>query len=382
MVTVVKKGEFFTYKATPSRKPSASEVILLKWATKNDNGKVKELTGVSSHNQLSKEGKIIIGIAINEDCEKAKVYAYFKKASEKVSVEVKIKNPLPVYIDRFKIKGLDRQGKNIADDLCYGVGVTNQYPSRYTIADIESKGMWIKGEIRDKTNDELWTGFIRMVKSLFSVGELETVALDMVEQFKQSHGNEYSNSILTKHVKAHPSTQRFCLSIEDEIADRLNKSKGDISNIEDAIIHFTDNEIGKFGKRGWGHPQFSALKDTFYGGLTICMNDTWSYEIKLIKYKKVDDGNYEATYKVALYDHFGLDMPDIEKKYYYLPGFRYWFILQHIRGFKPFITKVEFEKTFKESISVGKTQREKKRREAKEKEDRLNNIGRKKPGEI
>ena len=90
LVTIVNKGEFFTYKATPSRKPTASEVILLKWATKNDNGKVKELTGVSSHNQLSKEGKIIIGIAINQECEKAKIYAYFKKPISSVSIEVKL----------------------------------------------------------------------------------------------------------------------------------------------------------------------------------------------------------------------------------------------------------------------------------------------------
>lgn len=370
-----KEGLKYWFKATFNRSASKSEYGKLAWLHKINGIPIPWIVDYSLLNGNTQT------IQVKIPCYNMRVYAYFKSPTDKVSVEVKINNPLPVYIDRFKIKGLDRQGKNMADDLCYGVGVSNQYPARYTIKDIESKGIWIKGEIRDKTNDELWIGFKRMVKDLFSVGELETVALDMIEKFKRSEGGEYTNSILTKYVQNHPSTTRFCLSIEDEIAERLNKYKG-TTNIEDAQIHFTDNESGKFGKRSWGHPQFSTLKDTFYGGLTICMNDTWAYEIKLIKFNKFDNGNYEATYKIALYDHFGLDMPDIEKKYYYLMGFRYWFILQHIRGFKPFVTKVEFEKTFKENISIGKTQRENIRRLEKEREDRLRNMGRKRPGEI
>jgi hypothetical protein len=73
------------------------------------------------------------------------------------------------------------------------------------------------------------------------------------------------------------------------------------------------------------------------------------------------DNNYEATYEITLWDHFGLDLNDI-RKFNFWAGFRAWFILQHLRGYKPFITKVQFEKTFTGNINEGKTERENKRK--------------------
>ena len=46
-------------------------------------------------------------------------------------------------------------------------------------------------------------------------------------------------------------------------------------------------------------------------------------------------------------DHFGLDSLDMEKFYSYGSGFRAWFVLQHLFGYKPFLTKIQFEKQFK-----------------------------------
>ena len=89
LVKIVKMGVYYTYKASLNREPKPEEIKMLRWATKNDDGKINELTGVSAHNGL-KEKKILIGIAVNEDCEKARIYAYYKKVSEKVSVEVNI----------------------------------------------------------------------------------------------------------------------------------------------------------------------------------------------------------------------------------------------------------------------------------------------------
>ena len=86
LVKVVKKGVFYTYKATPSRKPDEAEIKLLKWAVKNDDkGKIIDVTGVASYNQLVKD-KITIRVAINADCEKARIYAYYKKATDSMSV--------------------------------------------------------------------------------------------------------------------------------------------------------------------------------------------------------------------------------------------------------------------------------------------------------
>ena len=59
-----------------------------------------------------------------------------------------------------------------------------------------------------------------------------------------------------------------------------------------------------------------------------------------------------------------------------------WFILQHLRGYKPFINKISFERSFRENFSIGKDHREEEREKKKKEEERLKQIGRKKIGEL
>lgn len=99
------------------------------------------------------------------------------------------------------------------------------------------------------------------------------------------------------------------------------------------------------------------------GGLTFIMNDVWSYTAELTEYQTTKAGNvtfYSGKYRVTLYDHFGLDRPDVEKKFVYLAGFRSWFVLQHLTTFacKPFITKVVVEYPFSGNTTMGKTKAE------------------------
>ena len=54
-----------------------------------------------------------------------------------------------------------------------------------------------------------------------------------------------------------------------------------------------------------------------------------------------------------------------------------WFILQHLRGYKPFINKISFERSFRENFSIGKDHREEER-EKKEKRRRKIETNRKK----
>ncbi len=67
--------------------------------------------------------------------------------------------------------------------------------------------------------------------------------------------------------------------------------------------------------------------------------------------------NFTAKYTVTLWDHFGLDMPNVQKKLGALAEFRAWFVLQHLHGYRPFITKIEFEKEFTGSVSASTVQR-------------------------
>ena len=57
---------------------------------------------------------------------------------------------------------------------------------------------------------------------------------------------------------------------------------------------------------------------------------------------------YTCKLHYVFYDHFGLDVPDVET-YGYLEGFIAWFVLQHYTeyngAYKPFITMMEFDQT-------------------------------------
>lgn len=98
LVKYIKANVFYTYKATPSRKPTDFELNLLKWAVKNDDKKLDKLSGVASLNQLASDGTIILNIKVTGS-EKTKIYAYFNYPSKTVNLLCDIENKYPkVYI--------------------------------------------------------------------------------------------------------------------------------------------------------------------------------------------------------------------------------------------------------------------------------------------
>jgi hypothetical protein len=91
---------------------------------------------------------------------------------------------------------------------------------------------------------------------------------------------------------------------------------------------------------GIDNPKFSDKMS----GLGITINDVWAYQVYITKYK-TNGNNFEMNLKYIYYDHFGLDYPDIQK--FNKDIFYSWFVLQHFRGFRPFITKIDIVGEFK-----------------------------------
>lgn len=308
----------------------------IKWGYTVDAGKLVYITSKALIDK--KANQIVLKWKVPKvEGGKIAVYAWLKQRSEEVKVEFNIVR-FPFYFDRYKFKGLNTEMTQIANDLCYGDGVSKTDHFKYTVEEIANLGTLMKDYTMTSSTKSLWNDLTNMITNFFSVGELEAVALLMVDKFKKNSGEEFSNLILTKKVSQHFSTQEFCKNIEKGILERLKKAKGEVEFL-------FDNEKYKNSNR-FGRPQFSTLKDKFAGGLTICINDTWAYEVLITNCKIIENNNYAITYKIILYDHFGLDYPDLKDKIYYdLAGFRAWFVLQHLKSYKPFITKVEIEKS-------------------------------------
>ncbi|SNR31445.1 hypothetical protein [Flavobacterium sp. ov086] len=83
-------GRSYLFKATPTRKPSKTELPLLKWAMKLDEGQKEIISGTAPFNKLDGE-KIVIPLILKQDFEKAKVYAFYQKADDGVSIELSLK---------------------------------------------------------------------------------------------------------------------------------------------------------------------------------------------------------------------------------------------------------------------------------------------------
>jgi uncharacterized protein (TIGR03034 family) len=179
--------------------------------------------------------------------------------------------------------------------------------------------------------------FELMAKSLFAQGGLEGNIQRMIDKFRRSEGGTYSNPVLDQAVKNNPATHIFQKDLEYQLHAVIKGYRGDISRIsvkDDISIK---------------HKLFFQSPRDILGGLTIATNDIWAWTVDVVEYK-FDGLAYSGTYCLTLYDHFGLDEPDVDysKKYAYLAGFRSWFILQHLKGFayKPFMTVMELREKF------------------------------------
>ena len=260
-----------------------------------------------------------------------------------------------------------------------------------------------------RTDGYLFWNFRNTAGLWFARGELQDNLDRMIDKFQRNEGGIYEDAVLTRHVANHTNTNQYCFYIENYIAERLKKDILKLEDVEDKEPQFekdlqTRRDNGKIkgsdikDEKGLPvpitRPAYSYNDGLWEAskGLTIALNDIWATEVILQELKFSGD-NYEGRYQVTLWDHFGLDLPDMEKKFNAYPSiqeaFACWFILQHLRGYKPFIAKMTFMREFSGNLHEGREERraKQKAKEEKEKEDRkqrireLQNFGRKKPWE-
>ncbi len=249
---------------------------------------------------------------------------------------------------------------------------TKNLKAKYTRKEIEALG-YLMDYITAKVPEwSLWTDFKLMEESMVW-GELNTVLDQMIAKFKSNTGGIFESTPLTKSVKNNPSTQRYCMYVENYIAEKIKQETlQSIAKVEDKAPDFEnqiDDRIDKDKIKGnditndkgvlvsFTRPSFNyKSNNNLLEGRTLALNDIWATEV-ILKDLKNKGENYTAKYQVTLWDNFGLDIPDMQKFFYYGAGFRAWFVLQHLYGYKPFVTKMTFEKEFEGNINEGREER-------------------------
>lgn len=237
-----------------------------------------------------------------------------------------------------------------------------------TIVDLFKSDEQKLQEYKKKLFDE-FRGMVNLFFTSNANPEMRQNIMAMIDKFQRNEGGVYESELLTKNIENHPSTIRYCKGgknpgIEKYIHDKLKEYKGDVSKLSDETVYFITSDSKKeredksknFSKTPLfpGDIPLVGEKEKVKNaseGYTIALNDIWATEVAIMDYE-LDGNNYKVKYRVTLWDHFGLDLPDIQPWKFagYLDGFRAWFVLQHFLGYKPFITKITFTKEFKGSL--------------------------------
>ncbi|OXA83241.1 DUF3289 family protein, partial [Flavobacterium hibernum] len=291
-------------------------------------------------------------------------------------------------IDKLKIdmpnavsykKALQQRNKNkkayYSTQECYNTFYSPQFKIPWTDfsfkVPVYNSGLDVR--LFDNISDELlFFTFKNTAELYFARGEMQDNLDQLIAKFKRSEGGIFESPIMTKHALARSETDEYCQKVEDYIAEQLKNNLSKLEEVEDVEPYFAKkigvenlffNSKGERSKRNkiFSKPTYSygalheaPIKAT--DGLTIALNDIWAAEV-LLKELLFEGNNYTAKYEVILWDHFGLDLPDMEKIFNIIPSvnetFISWFVLQHLRGYKPFLTKIKFQKEFQGSLLEG-----------------------------
>ena len=241
---------------------------------------------------------------------------------------------------------------------------------------------------------------------------VETYLVDNLPEYKRSKkkGIYIDDSVYNIESEFFKSNNKICL-LEDDISEYSMAiyresmcTKHFIENFQDhtGLFQTTFEDCADDGTYGfyyerdkgdpnmWTNPVVALYWDKKYRDTIYCDPNRKTMKLPDMPRPQRNANKIQGSAQSdsTLWDHFGLDDDDMEKVFNIIPSvgetFVCWFILQHLRGYKPFVTKVTFEKAFKGNINEGREERLAQRKvlEKKKKMEKLRRIGRKKPGEM
>jgi Protein of unknown function (DUF3289) len=387
LVTEMIKGKRYSFKAEFNRKATDSEVNQTVWVYAWENNmNDRHLFDPSTKKILpGKSISIQTGyIPNNLNYKKVAVYAYVYQPTAK-GVVVNVTSLYPMLI----IQGKHRKGRNdpntdIADDMRYSTYTENEAGYNKLEQEITQErlrklragntGLFGSGNFRKsdadlfneadsgaknivkkvkeyckKSNSELFKIFKDGTDQFTSSGNRD-VLHSMVDKVMRNEGGEFYSVNLTKTASEFDKIKTFITEVNKIILNEIKKNKNNIKRLQITNPQ-TDNGII--------YPLMKDIKkpllDDRSNGLKIAVNDVWAYQV-FIKSCTISGNQYNLDLEYIFWDHFGLDMPDIEKFGdangwgYNLDIFIAWFVLQHFKGFKPFITKIPIVKSYKGSF--------------------------------
>lgn len=202
----------------------------------------------------------------------------------------------------------------------------------------------------------------KRLTTLLSMGEMQDVALEMMNHFVDGTGTDFHSNILNKNVDEHPHTKVYTDAVDSVFSSVISEVDGELYSLKynkstrnDSLIVKKMAEEINSGNTDLYMPFYNDK----FSGLGITVDGLAGNRIEVSAFK-LDGKHYSGTLHYVMYDIYGLDSTDITDEYAaffdfgVLNGFRHWYILQHWDKYegknRPFITYMEFDRTFEGEI--------------------------------
>lgn len=290
----------------------------------SDRERVKWLVRVDGRDeQLSQRGETLeLTIKPEWTGKDVTVMPYLRKPNEEVSVKTTVERfPKSILFAR----SMKRPGKTLTGETAEDMLCADKTPE-------EVRRMHRLFGLQLKASDKELFADMYMLAGLGSLsggGELLTA---LIGHFKGSTGTPFSNAYMDQKLKEHPSFHTFVYQKGEGVLDNLIKQLRKILGNINKIYILQKGEIIS------DRTKFNTLKDKL-NGMTLAVDDTSAYEVYVDDYKLTAPNTFNCNLRIIVYDNYGLDAADIAK-YGTIAGFRAWYVLQHVRGYKPFLTKM------------------------------------------
>lgn len=290
----------------------------------SDRERVKWLVRVDGRDeQLSQRGETLeLTIKPEWTGKDVTVMPYLRKPNEEVSVKTTVERfPKSILFAR----SMKRPGKTLTGETAEDMLCADKTPE-------EVRRMHRLFGLQLKASDKELFADMYMLAGLGSLsggGELLTA---LIGHFKGSTGTPFSNAYMDQKLKEHPSFHTFVYQKGEGVLDNLIKQLRKILGNINKIYILQKGEIIS------DRTKFNTFKDKL-NGMTLAVDDTSAYEVYVDDYKLTAPNTFNCNLRIIVYDNYGLDAADIAK-YGTIAGFRAWYVLQHVRGYKPFLTKM------------------------------------------
>ncbi|MEK4063934.1 MULTISPECIES: DUF3289 family protein [unclassified Paenibacillus] len=217
--------------------------------------------------------------------------------------------------------------------------------SKNQLEDILS-AWYYQSNFKNKDEDHWRSDFETLVRST-STGDMEDIALDMVDHFMSGTGTPYRNNTLTNKVHNKGVIKKYVSEIKKTVKKLLKKYNGDTSKLKYDAADRNNSLMVREMKGTINQPSFNGTLDKINGfGITIHGFEGNSIELSSVN---TNGSTYSGTLHFKLWDNFGLDEEDVTQQRKWV-GLRSWYILQHYSALngrhKPFQTIVEFDEKF------------------------------------